>query len=39
MERRAKLCGLDEPTNAEVVGPIKFTLDIGTLGENEDDND
>ena len=39
MERRAKLCGLDEPTKAEMVGPIKFTLDIGTLGENEDYND
>ena len=39
MERRARLCGLDEPTKAEVVGPIKFTLDIGTLGEKEDDND
>ena len=39
MDRRAKLLGLDEPTRAEVSGPIKFTLDIGTLGENEEDND
>ena len=38
MERRAKLCGLDEPTKAELSGPIKFTLDIGTLGENEDES-
>ena len=39
MERRARLCGLDEPTKAEVVGPMKFTLDIGTLGEHGDDDE
>ena len=34
MERRAKLCGLDEPIKAEeAAGPFKFTLDLGTLGE------
>jgi transposase len=36
-ERRAKLTGLDAPTKAEISGPMKFTLDIGTLGENEDE--
>tara|TARA_R110000824_G_scaffold392619_1_gene591138 strand:+ start:74 stop:481 length:408 start_codon:yes stop_codon:yes gene_type:complete len=37
MDRRAKLLGLDEPTKAEMSGPVKFTLDIGTLGENQDE--
>ena len=37
MDRRAKLLGLDEPTKSEMSGPVKFTLDIGTLGENQDE--
>ena len=38
-ERRAKLAGLDAPIKSEMLGPMKFTLDIGTLGEDEDNND
>jgi len=34
MERRAKLLGLDALPKTEVSAPIKFTLDLGTLGEH-----
>jgi hypothetical protein len=34
MERRAKLLGLDALPKTEASAPIKFTLDLGTLGEH-----
>ena len=38
MERRAKLLGLDALPKADVSAPIKFTLDLGTLGEHTEDD-
>ena len=38
MERRCKLLGLDALPKTEVSAPIKFTLDLGTLGEHTEDD-